>query len=133
MVDSAVNALTQVWFGADLQHFHGTWQGSQKGQASSAAQDLHTAVGELRREVARAATDERYGGSVARIGSHGLGAFSGRLGGQGERGGFLDSIRSAWGKFPIVGLLSSTKDFVKYHYSTVLHDLPGTGPAGQRY
>lgn len=52
VVDVTVSTLTSVWFGADLQRFHGTWQGNQRAQAHAAAVDIADALAILRREIA---------------------------------------------------------------------------------
>ena len=91
VVDSAVTALTQVWFGADVLHFHGAWQGAQRGHAQSAAQDLHTAVAELRRQVS-----EQRSTSALSTGS----VLSGTPGHKTNPAGLLAFAHASYGEDP---------------------------------
>lgn len=121
IVDNAVNVLGSLWFGADLQHFQGTWRGNQRAQANSAAVDISHALTILRREID--AQRRASGGGHASTRSHG-GGYSG-LGG-GNRGGggvdLLGGIRDAFGN-PVVGLINNTKDLIEGGLTYRLHSL----------
>lgn len=75
VVDTVVGTLTSVWFGADLQRFHGTWQGNQRAQANAAAVDIDHTLTLLRRELAdqrhtsRASTGGRVASSDPALGN----------------------------------------------------------------
>lgn len=85
IVDNAVSVLGSLWFGADLQHFQGTWRGNQRAQANSAAVDISHALTILRREID--AQRKTSGGGHASTRSHG-GVRTG-TGGSRQGGGSL--------------------------------------------
>lgn len=100
VVDTVVGTLTSVWFGADLQRFHGTWQGNQRAQANAAAVDIDHTLTLLRRELA----DQRQTSGGLAPGVRGV---------TGSRAGDTDLLRPLLGAFqnwydyaltPIVGL-----------------------------
>ncbi len=68
IVDTTINLLTQVWFGADLQRFHSTWQSTQRAQAHSAEVDIEHALTTLRREIAQQRTASRGSSSTRGVG-----------------------------------------------------------------
>lgn len=65
VVDGAVRALTDVWFGENLNVFHGAWVGGQRAQAHGASADIAAALHTLRVEIAaQRATSAGAGGGV---------------------------------------------------------------------
>lgn len=65
VVDNAVAALAGIWFGENLNVFHGAWVGGQRAQAQSAAGDIAAALRTLRGEIAHQRTaSSQDGGNV---------------------------------------------------------------------
>src|SRR5215510_8395426 len=67
LVDSAVNALGELWRGADLDSFGHLWQASHRPNASAVAADLHSWVTWLRNEAADQERISSTGGALSGV------------------------------------------------------------------
>lgn len=68
VVDSAVSALTHLWFGDNFGVFHGSWVGGQRTQAHNAALDINDVIRTLRQQI----DEQRHASGASGATTHGV-------------------------------------------------------------